>query len=231
VFAKAGERSVLTIGGTNLIANGGGIALFDLASGVVTANPITGSIATMVPYPGGVYRCTLQIPNTVVSSQSVTIGSAIGSTVSYLGDGSSGLFIAMAQQEQGNDFTSYIDNGAVANPVTDYAIGPFGQFTLANAPLPNAVLSWSGQGTAYANGIYAFMVDNQDMTITIGVAGNSPSAIQLALLTGGYITLKPQSVDVGYYISPTQSGPLFGFDASNQYIAGFDQGSWGKVYS
>lgn len=76
-----------------------------------------------------------------------------------------------------------------------------------------------------------FMQDNQDMSITIGVAGKSPTAIELALLTGGYIPLKPQSVRVAYYIAPTADGPLFGFDVTNEYIAGFDQGSWGKVYS
>jgi len=75
------------------------------------------------------------------------------------------------------------------------------------------------------------MVDNQDMTISIGLAGDPPSAIQWALLTGGYITPKPQSVDIKYFYSPSTSGPLFGFDVSNQYIAGFDQGSWGNVYS
>ncbi len=76
-----------------------------------------------------------------------------------------------------------------------------------------------------------FMQDNQDMSITIGVAGKSPTAIELALLTGGYIPLKPQSIRVKYYIAPTADGPLFGFDVTNEYIAGFDQGSWGKVYS
>ncbi|MDR7283536.1 hypothetical protein J2X84_002360 [Pseudomonas corrugata] len=76
-----------------------------------------------------------------------------------------------------------------------------------------------------------FIQDNQDMTITVGVAGKAPSAIELALLTGGYIPIKPQSVGVLYYIAPTTDGPLFGFDVTNQYIAGFDQGSWGKVYS
>lgn len=83
----------------------------------------------------------------------------------------------------------------------------------------------------FSGDTYAFIQDNQDMTISIGMAGNPPSAIEWALLTGGYITPKPQSVDVKYFYSPTASGPLFGFDVSNQYIAGFDQGSWGKVYS
>ncbi|MEE3504824.1 DUF2612 domain-containing protein [Pseudomonas sp. 10C3] len=75
-----------------------------------------------------------------------------------------------------------------------------------------------------------FIQDNQDMTITIGVAGKAPSAIELALLTGGYIPIKPQSVHVNYYIAPTADGPLFGFDASTQYVSGFDQGSWGQIY-
>lgn len=74
-----------------------------------------------------------------------------------------------------------------------------------------------------------FIRDNQDMTMTIGVAGTAPTALELALLTGGYIPIKPQSVHVNYIV-PTQDGPLFGFDVTNQYIAGFDEGSWGKIY-
>lgn len=78
---------------------------------------------------------------------------------------------------------------------------------------------------------YVFIEDNQDMSINIGVVGKPLSAIELALLTGGYIPIKPQSVKVSYYIIPTDDGPLFGFDVSNQYISGFDQGNWGQVYA
>lgn len=76
-----------------------------------------------------------------------------------------------------------------------------------------------------------FIQDNQDMSMTIGVAGERPSAIALALLTGGYIPIKPEGVRVDYYIVTSVDGPLFGFDVSNEYISGFDQGSWGTVYS
>jgi len=82
----------------------------------------------------------------------------------------------------------------------------------------------------FADGTLAFIQDNQDMTMTVCVAGTSPSALELALLTGGYIPIKPQSVGVDYYIVSTEEGPLFGFDSTNQYISGFDQGSWGKIY-
>lgn len=83
----------------------------------------------------------------------------------------------------------------------------------------------------FSGDTFVFIQDNQDMTITVGVTGTQPSALELALLTGGHIPIKPQSVRVEYYIVPTNDGPLFGFDINNQYIAGFDQGSWGTVYS
>ncbi|MDI2595034.1 DUF2612 domain-containing protein [Pseudomonas sp. 681] len=83
----------------------------------------------------------------------------------------------------------------------------------------------------FSGDTFVFIQDNQDMTITIGVVGQQPTALELALLTGGHIPIKPQSVGVSYYIVPTNDGPLFGFDVTNQYVAGFDQGSWGKVYS
>lgn len=83
----------------------------------------------------------------------------------------------------------------------------------------------------FSGDTFVFIQDNQDMTITVGVVGEQPSALELALLTGGHIPIKPQSVGINYYIVPTNDGPLFGFDVNNQYIAGFDQGSWGTVYS
>jgi hypothetical protein len=83
----------------------------------------------------------------------------------------------------------------------------------------------------FSGDTFVFIQDNQDMTITVGVVGERPSALELALLTGGHIPIKPQSVGVNYYIAPSNDGPLFGFDVNNQYIAGFEQGSWGTVYS
>lgn len=151
-------------------------------------------------------------------------------TWQYAGDGISGVGIWGCQSEISASATPYIATASTPLTITDYTT------TQANVNLDNplavgATLSWTGQGTAYAKGNYAYLVDNQDMTISIGLAGDPPSAIQWALLTGGYITPKPQSVDIKYFYSPTTSGPLFGFDVSNQYIAGFDQGSWGNVYS
>jgi len=76
---------------------------------------------------------------------------------------------------------------------------------------------------------YVFIQDNQDMSMTIGVAGKVPSAVFLALLAGGYIPLKPEGVRVNYTIVTSVDGaPIFGFDVQNNLIAGFDTGAWGK---
>ncbi|TJZ75568.1 DUF2612 domain-containing protein [Chitiniphilus eburneus] len=78
---------------------------------------------------------------------------------------------------------------------------------------------------------HVFVEDNQDMTMTVGVSGKPPSALFLALLTGGYIPIKPEGVRINYYIVTPSDGPLFGFDLNNEYVAGFDTGVWGAVYA
>lgn len=76
---------------------------------------------------------------------------------------------------------------------------------------------------------HVFIEDHQDMSMTIGISGKVPSALFLALLAGGYIPLKPEGVRVNYTIVTTVDGaPLFGFDMSGPYVAGFDAGAWGK---
>lgn len=80
-------------------------------------------------------------------------------------------------------------------------------------------------------GTYVFIQDNGDMSIDIGVSGQRPTAIFLALLTGGYIPIKPEGVRVNYYIVPDVPGSLFGFDVDNHYISGFDSGLWGALFA
>lgn len=68
--------------------------------------------------------------------------------------------------------------------------------------------------------------DNQDMSMTVGVAGSQLSTVTQALLTGGYIPLKPEGVRVNYYAISVDSGPLFAWDAESEALAGWDTGSW-----
>lgn len=73
---------------------------------------------------------------------------------------------------------------------------------------------------------FIFIQDNQDMTMTVGVSGAIPSAVLRALFSGGYLPLRPEGVLANYVVPSANNTPLFGFDVSNQYIDGFDAGSW-----
>ncbi|MEL6237018.1 MAG: DUF2612 domain-containing protein [Pseudomonadota bacterium] len=89
-----------------------------------------------------------------------------------------------------------------------------------------------GAAAAYANlfagsGSQIFIQDNGDMTMTVGISGVIPSAVTRALISGGYLHLKPEGVHVNYYfVASANNTPLFGLDVENSYISGFDVGSW-----
>ena len=72
-----------------------------------------------------------------------------------------------------------------------------------------------------------FATDNQDMSMTVGLAGHLPSAVLISLLHGGYLVPKPEGVRLNYISTSLDGSPIFGFDLNNGYIAGFDQGAWG----
>ena len=71
------------------------------------------------------------------------------------------------------------------------------------------------------------VLDNQDMSMTVGIAGQIPSAVIIALLKGGYVPIQPEGVLVNYEITSVNGTALFGFDVENTSIAGFDVGAWG----
>ncbi|WP_313461699.1 DUF2612 domain-containing protein [Pseudomonas nitroreducens] len=80
----------------------------------------------------------------------------------------------------------------------------------------------------FSGDTHVFIEDRQDMSILLGISGEIPSAVFLALLTGGYIPIKPEGVRMTVYVVTSVSGsPIFGFDMSNEYVAGFDVGAWG----
>jgi hypothetical protein len=81
--------------------------------------------------------------------------------------------------------------------------------------------------TIFNGDTQVFIQDNQDMSMLIGISGQIPSAIFLALLSGGYIPLKPEGVRVSTYVVTSADGaPIFGFDMTGPYVSGFDAGSW-----
>ncbi|WP_431207518.1 DUF2612 domain-containing protein [Burkholderia cepacia] len=76
-------------------------------------------------------------------------------------------------------------------------------------------------------GSLVFIQDNCDMSITIGIAGAQPTALYIALLNNGLLSIKPEAVRVNVAITSVKGSPLFGFDVENALISGFDSGSWG----
>ena len=70
--------------------------------------------------------------------------------------------------------------------------------------------------------------DNQDMSMVVGVSGTKLGAIDQALLTGGYIGLKPVGVNVAYFAITNTDGALFGWDTDTAFLSGWDSGQWAQ---
>ncbi|CCS30263.1 DUF2612 domain-containing protein [Salmonella enterica] len=110
-----------------------------------------------------------------------------------------------------------------------------------------AINNWDGTNdslpqildTALAgSGLRMQIVDNQDMTISIWVFTEvdiSDVSLELiAAIKQGYLTVKTAgvwggSVEIPAVETPSQGNRFFGFDMDNDYIAGFDDGSWEKL--
>lgn len=75
-------------------------------------------------------------------------------------------------------------------------------------------------------GSQIFVSDNGDMTMTVGISGVIPSILFIALLDQGYLPLKPEGVRIDYAITSVDGAAVFGFDIDNEFISGFDAGSW-----
>jgi hypothetical protein len=98
-----------------------------------------------------------------------------------------------------------------------------------------AANSWNGTlDDAYAiweavfadTGMVVVIQDNQDMSIIVGVAGAYPDAVTKALLSGGYIPLKPAGVEIDHYAVAPQGGALFVWGAESDTCNGWGIGSW-----
>lgn len=91
-----------------------------------------------------------------------------------------------------------------------------------DSTIPGAYEVWE---TIFVNS-YILIQDNQDMTMVVGIVGDI-STITKALLTGGYIPIKPSTVAVSYYAVTEDGGPIFAWDSEDTpALKGWEQGSW-----
>ncbi len=90
--------------------------------------------------------------------------------------------------------------------------------------IPDAYAVWESVFDASS---FILMQDNQDMSMVVGIAGALLSAVDKALLVGGYLNLKPEGVRVSYYVVAPVAGALFAWDvADSGALAGWTNGNW-----
>jgi hypothetical protein len=118
------------------------------------------------------------------------------------------------------------DSGLVSLPDDSYRILLKAKIAANHwdGSIPGAYAVWAG---AFGASPALLIQDNQDMTMLVGIVGPPLDAVTKALLTGGYIPLKPEGVRVNYVVSP-DTGPLFAWDVVNGVtLDGWETGRWG----
>lgn len=96
-----------------------------------------------------------------------------------------------------------------------------------------AANNWDGT----TNGAYAIwdslfpnftilIQDNQNMTYALAVLGGLVDSLTLALITGGYIPLRPEGVMVSEYYVSVDTNPAFAWDVESVSLGGWDEASW-----
>ena len=97
------------------------------------------------------------------------------------------------------------------------------------------VNTWDGlRGSAseaieafYASeGSYPFILDNQNMSMTVCISGARPPSFLFAIFAGRYVEFKPAGVRLINVVPSVPNTPAFGFGVNNEYISGWGSGSW-----
>ena len=102
IFAKSGGRDYISMGN----ASNAFYSFFDLQNGTVVSS-VANAVGSIESFSNGWYRCTVKLTTTGGQAIGVFI-STDGTTSSYQGDGTSGVYIWGAMLEQNSVASSYI---------------------------------------------------------------------------------------------------------------------------
>lgn len=103
----------------------------------------------------------------------------------------------------------------------------------AQVPFPRAFFAWDvpeqgwDQGEWFQDGASIASTGIVDVSMMICVSGKIPDTVGLALLGQGAIPIKPGGVTTTYSVTSVDETPLFGWDVENEFVSGWDVGSWG----
>lgn len=68
--------------------------------------------------------------------------------------------------------------------------------------------------------------DYENMSYALGIVGGIIDSLTLALITGGYIKLRPEGVRISKYFISQGTNPVFSWDLDTTYLKGWDTGYW-----
>lgn len=96
-----------------------------------------------------------------------------------------------------------------------------------NGTIPGIYTIWN---SVFAQEGFKILVqDDEDMTMVVVLLNPPTDLVILAILTQGYFLLRPAGVEINGFYQPSlpiSAVPIFGFDAENATVSGFDVGAW-----
>lgn len=93
--------------------------------------------------------------------------------------------------------------------------------------IPGAYAVWRA---AFADsGSLIVLQDNQDMSMSVGIAGMSLDAVTKRILLDGAIPLKPEGVRIEWYAVTPSGGALFAWGCDGDGLAGWGAGQWPEI--
>jgi hypothetical protein len=192
VYAKAAERNWIAIQFTGGVSAAHG-AYFDVANGTVGTIINSPTATSITPVGNGWYRCSVSVLTTGTSLNIFTYLASANGTVSYTGNGTSGVQVWGAQLEAGAFATSYIPT--VASQVTRAA-------DIASM-IGNNFARWytQGAGTVFADTLggvtFARMFTISDASISNQIFSEFGTASAQSVYTAGTFVVQQGTISAG----------------------------------